>query len=343
MKRRLVVVLLAVLIVAGGGFAWRWLSQGGPTSGALVLYGNVDLRQVELAFTDSGRIADVLVEEGDRVKKGQVLARLDTSRLTPQIAQAEAQVAAQAAVVEKLKAGSRPQEIEQARANVAAARADADNARLNHERLTMLSESPGGRSAVTQSQLDAAKASFDAAAARLMAAEQAFDLVVAGPRSEDVAQAEAQLKAIEAQLALFRQQLADTDLSAPLDGVVRSRLMEPGEIASPQRPVFSLAIVDPKWVRAYVSEPDLPKIRPAMEAAVTIDGLPRQSFPGHVGFISPVAEFTPRSIQTEELRTSLVYEVRVFVTDPDDVLRLGMPATVRLVPDRLGVATESQP
>jgi HlyD family secretion protein len=106
--------------------------------------------------------------------------------------------------------------------------------------------------------------------------------------------------------------------------------MEPGEMANPQRPVFSIAVVDPKWVRAYVSEPDLTKIKPGMAVSVVVDGLSGHTLAGHVGFISPVAEFTPRSIQTEELRTSLVYEVRVLVDDPDNVLRLGMPATVRL-------------
>lgn len=341
--RRRIIVLAVVLIAAGGGFYW-WYTRGTAATNEVVLYGNVELRQVQLAFNDSGRIVDVLVEEGDRVRRGQALARLDTSRLTPQIAQAEAQVAAQAAVVDKLTNGSRPEEIGQARANVAAARADADNARLNYERVTMLAESPGGSSIVTRSQVDAARAGFEATKARQTAAEQVLDLVIAGPRSEDVAQAAAQLRAIEAQLALLRQQLSDADLTAPLDGVVRSRLLEPGEMASPQRPVLSLAIVDPKWVRAYISEPDLPRLMPGMDAVVTVDGLPDGSFRGRVGFISPVAEFTPRSIQTEELRTSLVYEVRVFVTDPDNFLRLGMPATVRLPGrQRATAATEPPP
>ena len=329
MKRR-IIVLVVLLLAAGGGSAWWWLRHTGPETDALVLYGNVDLRQVELAFTDGGRIVDVLVDEGATVKQGEIVARLDTSRLEPQIAQAEAQVAAQAAIVDKLKNGSRPQEIEQAVANVAMAKAEADNVRLVYERLTMLSDSPSGSSIVAMSQLDAAKAGFDASRARLKVAEQALALVKAGPRSEDVEHAEAQLKAIGAQLALLEQQFKDAGLVTPINGVVRSRLLEPGEIASPQRPVLSLAIIDPKWVRTYVSEPDLPRLRSGMAASISVDGLPDQSFAGHIGFISPVAEFTPRSIQTEELRTNLVYEVRVLVTDPDDNLRLGMPTTVHL-------------
>jgi membrane fusion protein PltH len=129
----------------------------------------------------------------------------------------------------------------------------------------------------------------------------------------------------------MEQQLADTKLIAPTDGIVRTRLLEPGEMASPQRPVLDVAILTPKWVRAYVAEKDLGKVHPKMSAAVAVDSFPGRRFEGWVGFISPVAEFTPKAVQTEELRTSLVYEVRVFVNDPADELRLGMPATVYLL------------
>ncbi len=327
--RRVIVILVVLLIAAGGGFYW-WYTHSSATTNEIVLYGNVDLRQVDVAFNDSGRIAEVLVDEGDVVKQGDVLARLETSRLTPQIEQAKAQIAAQTAVVEKLKAGSRPEEIAQAQANVDAAKADAVNASLVYKRLSTLTNSPGGGTTVAQSQVDAAKAAFDAATARQTAAEQTLALAIAGPQKQDIQQAEAQLDAADAQLALLNQQFDDTNLVAPVGGVIRSRLMEPGEIASPQRPVFSIAVVDPKWVRAYVAEPDLPRIKSGMTVSVAVDGLRNGTLSGHIGFISPVAEFTPKSIQTQELRTSLVYEVRVLVDDPDNVLRLGMPATVRL-------------
>jgi HlyD family secretion protein len=327
--RRRIIILLVLVIAAAGGFAWWWFSQNGNGNGALALYGNIDLRQVDLTFTDSGRITDVLVDEGARVKQGEVLARLDTSRIAPQVAQAEANVAAQAAAVEKLHNGNRPEEIAQAEANVDAAKASAHNAELTYQRLVMLKESVGGGPAVTQSQIDAARATKDSADAQLEVTEQALILSKAGSRKEDIAQAEAQLKSTHAQLALLHTQLKDAELAAPADGIVRSRLLEPGEMASAAKPVFSIAIVTPKWVRAYVSEPDLTKVAPGAAASVTIDG-DSQTFSGHIGFISPVAEFTPHAIQTAELRTSLVYEVRVLVDDPDDVLRLGMPATVHL-------------
>lgn len=328
MKRK--VWIAAVVVVALVAVAWIWWSaRHDDDARELVLYGNVDLRQVDVAFHNSERIAAVLVQEGDRVRKGQILARLDTARLEPQLAQVEAEAAAQRYVVQRLRNGSRPEEIAQARANVEAAKADALNARLQFERLQSAAEISAGR-AVRQQEVDNAKAALQVAEAKLAVNQRALDLALAGPRKEEIAEAEARLRASEAQAALLRQQLVDSQLMAPLDGVVRTRVMEPGEMASPQKSVFSLAITDPKWVRVYVSEPNLGKVHHGMAAGVAVDSFPDRRFEGWVGFISPVAEFTPKSVQTEELRPSLVYEVRVFVKDPGDVLRLGMPSTAYL-------------
>ncbi|MAZ17452.1 MAG: hypothetical protein CL535_14130 [Ahrensia sp.] len=327
---RRIVILLIVLIAAAGGSAWWWYDHNGTENGAVVLYGNVDMRQVDLAFSGSGRIAEVLVEEGAEVKKGDIVARLDTSLIEPQVAQAEATVEAQTATVAKLHNGSRPEEIAQAEANVDAAKAGARNAELSYDRAVLLHE--GTSPAVAQSQVDAAKAAEDSAVAQLKVAEQALTLAKAGPRKEDIAAAEAQLKATQAALDLLRQQLKDADLVAPTGGVIRSRLLEPGEMTSPAKPVVSIAVVDPKWVRAYVSGSQLAKVVPGATASVAVDGYDK-SLSGTIGFISSVAEFTPHAIQTEELRTSLVYEVRVLVDDPTDTLRLGMPATIRLTTD----------
>jgi HlyD family secretion protein len=323
----LVLVVLAALAIGFGlGRFWGG-SKKDPNE--LILYGNVDLRQIELAFDNSERIAEVLVQEGDKVTRGQLLARLDTSRLKPQAAAAEAAVEAQQAVVDKLHHGNRPQEIAQAQANVASAKADQVNAEQQWNRLTGLAGLTTGR-AISQQDLDGAKDALDTAQARLAVAERALELAVLGPRAEDVAQGEAQLRANQAQLDLLRRQLADAELMSPSDGVVRSRLLEPGEMASAQRPVFDLAISDPKWVRTYVSEAVLGRIHPGMKASVGTDSFPGRSLPGWVGFISSVAEFTPKAVETEELRPGLVYEIRVFVPDPGDELRLGMPATVHL-------------
>ena len=334
MSKILKITVVMILVLAGiatAGSTW-WLTGRGVPARDLVLYGNVDLRQVALAFNNSERIAAVLVQEGDRVQRGQVLARLDSSRLEPQVAQAEARVAARRHAVERLRNGSRPEEIAQARANVASAKADATNARGQYERLETLAHNSAGRG-VSQQDLDNAKAALDVAEAKLAVNQKVLDLAIVGARKEDIGQAEAELRADEAQLAFLRQELADIQLIAPIDAVVRTRLMEPGEMASPQKSVFLLAITDPKWVRAYVAEPDLGKLHTGMTASIMVDSFPDQRFEGWVGFISPVAEFTPKTVQTEELRTSLVYEVRVFVKDPSDQLHLGSPTTVHLSPN----------
>jgi HlyD family secretion protein len=320
-------IVLAVALALVAALLW-WLADGQKRSDQLELYGNVDLRQAELPFNASERVLEVLVQEGDHVKRGQLMARLDPTRIQPQVARAEADVAGQQQVVNRLHAGNRPEEIAQGRANVLSAQADSANARRQYDRLVELSRSSSGR-AVSQQDLDSARAALDVANARLAVNRKALDLQLAGPRKEDIAQAEAQLKADEAQLALLQRQLADMELHAPSDGVVRSRLVEPGEIASPQKAAFTLAIIDPKWIRAYITERDLTHVREGTPASVSTDGLPAP-FEGWVGFISPMAEFTPKTVQTEELRSSLVYEIRVFVKDPSDRLRLGMPATVHV-------------
>lgn len=280
MNRTLLIGLLIALVLGVAAVLW-WLTHREAASTDLVLYGNVDMREVDLAFNNNERIAAVYVREGDRVRQGQIVARVDTSRLVPQVAQAQA--------------------------NVELAQADWANARVNYERLALLTRASGGRG-VSKQDVDNAKATLDI----------------------DVAREHAN----EAELALLHQELRDADLLAPTNATVRTRVMEPGEMASPQRAVLELAITDPKWVRVYVSEPDLGKVHPGMTASVSVDSFPERAFRGWVGFVSSVAEFTPKNIETTDLRTSLVYEVRVFVTDPSDDLRLGMPAPVHLPLER---------
>lgn len=323
-KGRIGVVLALVILIASGSFYYWWRTEQQENShNELTLYGNVDIRQVELAFNGSERIAELFVVEGENVKRGQLVARLETDRLERVVARAQAQVKAQQEVLARLEAGSRPQEIRKARADVAAAEAEAANARRIYERRRPLAK----KDAVSTEQADNARTSAQAAEAKLKAAREVLDLAVVGPRKEDIAAAAATLEAHRAELAFERRRLADARLYAPTDGVIQNRILEPGDMASPQIPVYTLALTNPIWVRAYVPQPQLGKIWLGMSAKVKTDSYPDKEYEAWVGFISPTAEFTPKTVETTELRTRLVYQVRVYVCNPENELRLGMPAT----------------
>lgn len=324
----LLVVLLAVVIL------------GERERDHLTLYGNVDIRQVELGFRVGGRIAEMNFEEGDRVAAGTVLARLDDRPFQDDFRQYAAAVDAEAANLEKLTRGTRPEEIAEARALVDERRATLTNA----ERLLKRREELIETGAVSQAAFDDARAAVSEATARVIAANKSLELALNGARIEDITQATAQLNGAKARLAAAETALADTELTAPTAGVILSRIREPGAIVSPGMPVYTLSLTEPVWVRAYVAEPDLGRIYPGMPAAVHSDSQPDRAYAGQIGFISPVAEFTPKAVETPDLRSDLVYRLRIIVTDPDQGLRQGMPVTVRLeIGDREQAAAERSP
>lgn len=292
--------------------------------GNITLYGNVDIREVQLAFQDSGRIARLLVDEGAVVKKGEVIAELDPVRFQLDVDRLKGAVQAQKDLVTRMHNGSRPQEIEQAKAEVDAAKASLKEAQLTYDRKKILQVT----NHISQQEVDNARAQVDVWTAKLHGAQDALSLAVAGPRKEDISVAEANLQSLIAQQELAQQRLTDTKLLAPVDGVIRSRILEPGAMAAPGTPVFTLAMTDPLWVRVYVNEPDLGRMHEGMPAQIHTDSYPGTSFTGWIGFISSTAEFTPKTVETTELRTKLVYRTRVFACDPKHQLRLGMPVTV---------------
>ena len=310
--------------------------RSGDRSAPLTLYGNVDIREVQLAFQDAGRIRALPVDEGARVAAGQVVAELDPTRYQLELQRLNGEVAAQTQVLARLRQGSRPQEVARARAAAASARASLADAATQLARKQQLRTV----NRISVQEVDTARTRVETLQANLKAAEEEVSLVVEGPRQEDIAAAEASLAALAAARDLAAQRLEDTRLLAPAAGVIRTRILEPGAMAAPGAPVFTLALTDPLWVRAYISEPDLGLVHEGMRAEVRTDTLPDKAYQGWVGFISSTAEFTPKTVETTELRTKLVYRARIFVCDPQQELRLGMPVTVTLQP---GAPPESVP
>ncbi|MBS1181829.1 MAG: family efflux transporter protein [Proteobacteria bacterium] len=328
-----IVPVVLLLAAAGAGAAWYYgvpqrYGYFLPTPPTQEIYGNVDIRQVSLGFRVAGRLAAVTMEEGDSVKAGDVLARLDAGPYEIAVRAAEENVAALRATLDKLKAGARPSEIAKARAAYEEQVASLANAEQALARAGLLRR----QGTVAQASLDSATAAKDMAHARVASAKASLDLIEEGSRTEDIATAEAQLRAAEAQLDTTRTSLADTTLKAPADGVILSRVSEPGAIVASSTNVLVLALTEPVWVRAYVSELDLGRVYPGLTVKVTSDSTTGAGYEGQVGFISPVAEFTPKAVETPDLRTDLVYRLRIIIDHPGKDLRQGMPVTVHLPP-----------
>ena len=327
MSKRALIILAVVAALALGGGGWLyWRHDGAEGTNTLILYGDVDIREAQPAFNDSGTIVTILAQEGASVKRGDLLATLDDSRYADALAQAKGQTENLRQALAKLVAGSRPEEIAQAKATMDALQTTYMNDEATYKRYADLAASNAG----TVQQRDDAKAAFESGRKQYEAARQAYLLAVAGPRAEDIAAARAAYQAAQAAVALAQRQFDDTRLYAPSDGVVEDRILEPGDMASPSTPVLTIALPNPLWVRAYAPENELGRIRLGMKASVSADSYPGRAYDGWIGYISPTAEFTPKAVETPELRTALVYQLRVYACDARGELRLGMPATVRI-------------
>jgi len=339
MKKRFFIFFIVVILAGTGGYFWLQQSRNDNDSNQLSLYGNIDIREAQLAFNSSEHIAEIRVQEGDRVSKGQLLARLHTELLEAQLAEAKAAMEVQRQVLIRLETGSRPEEIHKAEAELQAAEAQAKAAYDSYRRVAHLLE----KKLVSPQDEEQARSRADAAAAQVKAVRATLALIRAGARKEDIAAARALLAAREASLKQARQRFADASLYAPADGIIRNRILEPGDMAFPQSPVLTLAFLDPVWVRAYLPEPMLGRVRPGITAWITTDSYPEKRYQGWVGYISPTAEFTPKTVQTPELRTRLVYSVRIIACNPDSELRLGMPVSVDIVLDQNVAENQSRP
>ncbi|MBN9567300.1 MAG: secretion protein HlyD [Alphaproteobacteria bacterium] len=315
------IVVAAVIAIVGAG--WLWMQRGSHGDDALRLYGNVDIREVQLAFRQSGRVAQMNFDEGDHVETGERMAALDAQPFREALAAADATVAVAQADLDKLHRGLRPQEIVQAQEALNQALAVAKDAERNFNRQSQLITS----GATSQKAADAARAARDQATARVNAARAAYSQAAEGFRKEDIAAGQARLAAAQAARAQAATALADTVLAAPSTGTIIARVREPGSMVVSQSPTYSLSLDAPVYVRAYVSEPDLGRIAPGMQVRVRSDSSDKV-YQGQIGFISPRAEFTPKTVETTDLRTDLVYRLRIVVTNADAALRQGMPVTI---------------
>ena len=324
MKKQIALPLLIVATAASGTFMYRCASSG---SHSVTLYGNVDIREATLAFRVSGRVAEIMVDEGDAVKTGDVLAVLDAEPLQNAANAADAVLSSAKARNSLTHAGNRAEDIAQARARVEAAAAAHTNAQQQYGRLAALV--PSG--IVAQDAVDSAEAARDSTAANLRAAEEQLSALSVGFRAEEKAESDALLRQARANLDLSLLALRDTTLVAPSDGYILTRSIEKGMMVQAGTPAFSLSLTSPVWVRAYVEEPRLGLFNTGAKVLLYTNTRPKQPYRGTVGFVSPTAEFTPKSVETPDLRTALVYRIRIVVEDSDPMLRQGMPVTVRLV------------
>ncbi len=286
----------------------------------------MDIREVTLGFRVAGRIASLSCDEGDAVKAGDVIAQLDDEPYRRAIAEIAGQVATARARAQMVESGYRPQETAQARAVVREREVTFKNAKRLFDRQEQLLDTK----AVSIQDRDDAEARYREAEARLKSAREQLTLLESGFRTEEIAQAKGDLARAEGALKIAELNAEDTVLKAPTNGVILTRAQEAGAIVAAGTPVLTLSLKQPIWVRAYIHEPDLGRIHPGSKVEVFTDSRPNQSYAGTVGFISPRAEFTPKSVETTKLRTLLVYRLRITVSNPDDELRQGMPVTVRI-------------
>jgi HlyD family secretion protein len=325
-KKRILVLILVVAALAGTLF-YLLTREEGDQDLFIKISGNIEATEADVGFRVSGRIVKRYIEEGDWVEKGKVLARLDDEDLRNRLDLARATLVSAQARLDKLLAGSRPEEIREAEAAVNQARFDSDNRQNQYERMKLLYE----KRVIPKETYDNSETALKVARSTLERATQNYLLVKEGPRKEDIDDARAQVEQAKASLKLAETQLSYTVIYAPFSGVLLVKSAEVGEVVNPGTPVLTLADIENVWLKAYISETDLGKIKWGQEVMVTTDLRPQKEYRGRISFISSQAEFTPKSIQTEKERVTLVYRIKVDISNANHELKPGMPADGKIL------------
>jgi HlyD family secretion protein len=321
MKKRIFFLGPLVIAAAIGGMLY-FRHQGAVPSAGIKVSGNIEITDVAVSFKIPGKVVERLVSEGDPVKTGQMVARLDDKDLNEEIAQRQAQVAQAQSVLAELRRGSRPEEIAQAEAVLERVQADGDRAKTEWERQKKLYE----REVISTREYEAAKTTFDGTLARIREAREALTLSRKGPRQEKIDQAGAALEQSRQALALANTRKSYAVLFAPLSGTVLSDNIEPGEYVSPGTPVLTMGDLTHLYLRAYINETDLGRVKLGQKVRISTDTFPDRAYEGKITFIAAQAEFTPKNVQTQKERVKLVYRIKVDIPNPRMELKPGMPA-----------------
>jgi HlyD family secretion protein len=324
--RRIVIVLLLAAVLGGGYYYYRYTHATTAAAGTLLLSGNVEAHESVVAFRTQGRIVALPVEEGSTVKAGELLARLDDADYQQQVRIDEATLHTRDRELQLAEAGNRAQDIRASEQTVADAKADLELKRIDLERYTALYK----RDAISAQTRDQADTAFRRAQAVYERTQQNLSETREGTRKEQIAVSRATLHAAQQSLELSKVRLDYTVLASPVTGVVSVRQAELGEYVVPGTPVVTIDDLDHLWVRAYVAETDMGRVRFGQQVAVRTDTYPGKSYKGTVAFISPEAEFTPKTVQTNKERVALVYRIKVDVENPNHELKPGMPADVTI-------------
>jgi HlyD family secretion protein len=317
----------AVLVAAGAVILLIYRFGNRHEEGVIAVSGNVEVTEVNMGFKTAGRVVQLLAEEGRKIAKGDRLAVLDSAELESQVAQNRALLGEAVARLAEQRAGSRPQEIEQARANVRYAEAELSKAGKDLDRDEVLFKN----GAISAQQMDTTRKIYDTSASQHRKALEALSLAKEGPRKEEIKAAESRVRQADAALRVAEERLKDAVIYAPLSGVILRKNIEQGETVTPGIPVYTIGDLEAPWIKVYVKEDKLGLVKLGQKAEVRTDSYPGKVYTGTVSYISSEAEFTPKSVQTKEERVKLVFGVKVSMKNVNGELKPAMPADVKIL------------